>query len=1268
MDNGVLNVAVSREVLNKLRIGPLVSKVKPHPWRTCKDGQVRQGLLSLHSRRLPPTPFFGLMVSGAHSRKKSLLPVSTFFSQQTMLFITMKVYLRKQLFTGTLLLLIIFHSSSILPAPVFAEELPEHQTILKSASELDYPPFAIVKPDGTAAGFSVDLLTAAIEAVGLSVSFKVDSWNIIKQELIDKKIDVLPLMSYSRERDKVYDFTAPYLRMNGTVFIRKGNTEIQHITDLQDKEVLVMEGDTAHEYVVTHKLSKNIIPTVSYEDAFTLLASGKHDAVVVQQIVGLQMIKKLGIENVVPVEQKVVASLKPMTLKLEGFEQKFCFAVPEGRQEVLTLLNEGLAIIYLDGTYNTLYDKWFGPILPTPTVSLSTLIKQTLLILVPLFLVFTLVGLWYLKRLVNKRTNHLELEIKQRKKIERELAEANTKYVKAQEIGKVGNWEYNNNTEEFWASTEARRICGFDMDSETLTTEAVESCIPERERVHQALVDLIERNVPYNLEFDIITRDTHQRRTLVSIAELERDSAANPIRTRGVIQDISARRKVEKALLESEERLRLLFDNSPVGICTVDLLGNFISTNPAYEKMLGYSSEELKELSFFDVTHPDYRPKNKELFQNMFSLNSTGFKMEKIYVRKDGGVINVSVNATAVIDGKGNTRFGTAFVDDITEKKQVEEALLQSEATIRNKLKAITEPEGDIGTLELSDIIDTEILQSMMEDFYQLTGMLGAVLDVSGKILVAVGWQDICTKFHRCNPDSLMNCLASDTILTQGVSEGTFKSYKCKNNMWDIVTPIMVGGRHVGNVFMGQYLLEDEEPDVEFFQEQARKYGFNTEDYLAALERVPRFSKETVDAGMQFYSKLAKIISTLSFNSIQQSRMLTERKQAEEEKLNLENRLQQSQKMESIGTLAGGIAHDFNNLLSVILGFTEMAKDDCQPGSSISKDLDEVLGAGNRAKSLVQQILAFSRQDDMERMILQPASIVKETITMLRPSLPTTIEIAQDIDAVTGLVFVDPSKLNQILMNLCTNAFHAMEETGGKLDISLKEVTLTNEDLIHEPDVTAGTFIQLSIGDSGTGIAPTVKNKIFDPYFTTKEIGKGTGMGLSVVHGIVKNYGGFISLYSELDEGSVFHVFLPIVEKEALTENEINDQIPIGRERILFIDDEEILTKMSKTMLEKLGYHVTVINNSLEALENFQNQPDKFDIVITDQTMPGMTGSDLSMRMLQVRPDIPIILCTGYSTIISEGKAKSMGIKEFAFKPLAKKDIAKLIRKVLDVS
>ncbi len=393
---------------------------------------------------------------------------------------------------------------------------------------------------------------------------------------------------------------------------------------------------------------------------------------------------------------------------------------------------------------------------------------------------------------------------------------------------------------------------------------------------------------------------------------------------------------------------------------------------------------------------------------------------------------------------------------------------------------------------------------------------------------------------------------------------------------------------------------------------------------------------------------------------------ITERKKTEDEKKKLEERLLQAQKMEAIGTLAGGIAHDFNNILSAILGYSEMAREDSPSGSPVADDLDKVLSAGNRAKGLVQQILAFSRQDDAECIPLLPASIVKESIKMLRPSLPTTIEFNQNIDSNTGLIFADPTHIHQILMNLCTNAFHAMEETGGRIDISLKETDLSLEDLVHEPSVEAGAFIQLSICDSGPGIPPEIKDKIFEPYFTTKDTGKGTGMGLSIVHGIVQSCGGFITSYSELGEGTAFHVFLPIFRQKDLPGTQAAEPLPIGRERILFVDDEEILAEMGKDILERLGYHVTVRSNSLQALETFQNQPDQFDIIITDQTMPGMTGADLSRRILQIRPNIPIILCTGYSTIMSKEKAKSIGIKEFVLKPLAKRDIANLVRKVLD--
>ncbi len=395
---------------------------------------------------------------------------------------------------------------------------------------------------------------------------------------------------------------------------------------------------------------------------------------------------------------------------------------------------------------------------------------------------------------------------------------------------------------------------------------------------------------------------------------------------------------------------------------------------------------------------------------------------------------------------------------------------------------------------------------------------------------------------------------------------------------------------------------------------------------------------------------------------------ITERRQAEEEQKKLQIQLLQAQKMEAIGTLAGGIAHDFNNILGAILGYAEMAQEDSPAGSMLRKDIDQVVNASHRAKDLVKQILAFSRQAATDHIPLQPGIIIKEALKMLRSSLPTTIAIQQDIDSEAGLIFADPTQIHQVMVNLCTNAFHAMEETGGTLTILLKKTTLSTADLANEPRVQPGDFVQLSISDTGPGIAPEIQEKMFDPYFTTKEVGKGTGMGLAIIHGIAKSYKGFVTCRSQLGEGTVFHVYLPIIQDPVVLETEPAplDLTQLGNERILFIDDEEILAEMCKNMLERLGYHVTVRASSLEALTTFQNQPDKFDLIITDQTMPGMTGSDLARRILQIRPGMPIILCTGYSSLITEGKAKSFGIKGFAMKPLTRKSIAVLIREVLD--
>lgn len=393
------------------------------------------------------------------------------------------------------------------------------------------------------------------------------------------------------------------------------------------------------------------------------------------------------------------------------------------------------------------------------------------------------------------------------------------------------------------------------------------------------------------------------------------------------------------------------------------------------------------------------------------------------------------------------------------------------------------------------------------------------------------------------------------------------------------------------------------------------------------------------------------------------ARDISEREQAELERKKLEKQLIQAQKMESIGILAGGIAHDFNNILAVILGYADMARQDAPQDSKYVSDLDKVVNAGNRAKELVKQILAFSRQTEIERIPVQLQPVIKEVLNMIRASIPSTIKIVDKIDSNCSVVYADPTQVHQVLMNLCTNANHAMEQSGGILKIELKN---THIDKINQAlTIKPGDYAELTVTDTGSGIDPAVIDKIYDPYYTNKEPGKGTGMGLAIIHGIITGYGGAISVESKLGKGTSFHVYFPVIAQQDLSPVEDSQEISQGNERVLLIDDEETLAELSKDILERLGYGVTVQHSSMDALNIFQNNPDAFDVVITDQTMPGMTGFDLARQLLQIRSDIPIILCTGYSKLIDEETAKSIGIKEFALKPLSRGKIASLLRKVL---
>jgi signal transduction histidine kinase/ActR/RegA family two-component response regulator len=390
------------------------------------------------------------------------------------------------------------------------------------------------------------------------------------------------------------------------------------------------------------------------------------------------------------------------------------------------------------------------------------------------------------------------------------------------------------------------------------------------------------------------------------------------------------------------------------------------------------------------------------------------------------------------------------------------------------------------------------------------------------------------------------------------------------------------------------------------------------------------------------------------------------RKHHEKEKTKLEGQLLQLHKMETIGTLAGGIAHDFNNILTPILGYTEMALEELSEESILRYDIEQINSAAVRGKDLVQQILTFSRQVDFDKKPLKLDEVVKEVLKLIRASFPSNIEIHQDLDTSCGTVLADSTQMHQIIMNLCTNAYHAMMNNGGVLTVHLDKKLVGSGQVSGLGKNQKGTYVRLTISDTGHGMDKRTVERIFEPFFTKKEVGSGSGLGLSVVHGIVSNNSGAIVVESKPGKGSTFMIYLPQHSEELKSEVEVCHKVKKGKGSILFVDDEKEITYMGKRMLESLGYTVDIKSDSPSALQDFRKNPDKYDLLVTDQAMPKMMGTELIGEIKQIRPDLKSIIITGYQDSIPGNAREQYGITDIISKPLILSEFSELIGKVLN--
>lgn len=761
--------------------------------------------------------------------------------------------------------------------------------------------------------------------------------------------------------------------------------------------------------------------------------------------------------------------------------------------------------------------------------------------------------------------------------------------------------------------------------------------------------------------------------------------------------NILKRRAAENSLRESEERYRLLVESSPNSIMIVKNK-RYLFTNPAGAHMLGYSrAEDLVGIPVPDTIAPDMRDLIVERIGKT-EKGQTNPQIEIELIRQDGTTLWAeSISVPIKLDGEWVTLI---MGQDISERKKVEAALKQAEREKALILDTTSELfahyETDLkirwANKAFGDSVATDIRNLRGRYCYEVRNQNGKpcdgcpllkALETGQPQEAEITLRDGSIWFLRGYPafddhgkiTSLIEF--GQNITNRKRAEEALRKSEEKyrllvENQTDLVVKVDLDGRFLfvspsycrlfgkteddllGKDFMPLVHEEDREAtakalervcehpySVHFEQRAMTKYGWR---WLAW-------------AATGVLDEKGELIATVGVG-----RDITEHKK-------LQIQLQQIQKREAIGTLAGGIAHDFNNILAAILGYTELTLLNVSEHDPIYKNLQQVLKSAHRAKDLVRQILVFSRmKGDQERKPAQMSEVIEDCLKMIRAILPSTIEIRQNIVDKTGVAMVDPTQIHQVLINLCTNAAHAMEETGGVLEVSLIETNVDAQTAAASPDLRSGPYLKLTVSDTGHGMNPATLERIFDPYFTTKEVGKGSGLGLAVVQGVVKRHEGAITVHSEPGKGSVFSVYIPKLGMKSGEEKEPTSLFPQGSERILFVDDEPILTEMMKKMLEHLGYKVSAKTSSTDAFQTFSTQPGQFDLIITDYTMPDMTGVDLAAKMIHIRPDIPIILCTGFNEKITEERAREKGIRRFMQKPLNIREVAGVVREVLDES
>ncbi len=765
-----------------------------------------------------------------------------------------------------------------------------------------------------------------------------------------------------------------------------------------------------------------------------------------------------------------------------------------------------------------------------------------------------------------------------------------------------------------------------------------------------------------------------------------------------VLRETTEQKKISENLNRNKANHQLVLENQTNLIVKTDRDGRFFFVSPPYCEMLGKKEEELLGKYFMSFVHEDDREATTKAIKNLYKPPHTCF-VEHRAKTKDGWKWLAWANK-AVLDEKNNIRGIVGVGREITRRKQAGEALRESEETFRfiveNSLNGVAIIDDSSRIIYANDMLIKMLGYSQDEvighPFFKFLGPTEMKL-LTARFSARQQGEDVPSRYESklIRKDGEIR----DIEISSAVTSDSTGRVKTLAHISDISERkqdaralkeseekyrLVMENANVGIFIIQDGYMKFPNPHIlkltgYFPEELAKKPAMELihpedRDYAYEIYRQRHKGEKTATAFTLRVINKAGETRWAEFNTVPVTwegrlatlnfvRDITKQKQ-------LQVQLQQVQKLEAIGRLASGIAHDFNNILAAIMGYAELALFDLPHENHIRDKLEQIQKAGLRAKNLVKQILNFSRQAPQKLQPVEIIPLIKEDLKFMRATLPTTIKIRQHLEDGSGTILADPTHIHQIIINLCTNAAQAIGEKDGVLTVKLEKIELKKEDAAQFGKLEAGPCLRLTVSDNGHGMNQDVLDRIFDPFFTTKNKGQGTGLGLSVVHGLVMNHGGAIKVYSEPGKGTTFHVLFKI--HKAGQTDELSEEKPLypGTEKILLVDDEEVIVDIMQQMLKKLGYQVTAKTDSFDALKTFRSSPENFDLVITDQTMPNMTGFKLAKELLKIRNDIPIILTSGFSDTVNLKRLKKAGIKEFVIKPTAISKIAEVIRRIME--